>query len=121
MQATWSDTDYEESDSTTSEDERYDHNDFLAFVAFVESMHDIQCDSDSDDGFTNDQKAPFLNNLVVEHEKLIKNYLKDHDIIEAHKTKIDMLNEEMSNLLEKKKRFLESKHHYLLARTNAPT
>ena len=103
MQATRSDTNYEESDSTTSEDEIYDPNDFLAFVASVESMHDIECDSDSDDGFTNDQNATFLNNLVIKHEKLIKNYLKDHGILEAHKTKIDMLNEEMSNLLEKTK------------------
>ena len=36
-------------------------------------------------------------------KKLIKNYLRDHDILEAHKTKIDMLKEERYNLLEKKK------------------
>ena len=43
----------------------------------------------------------FLNNLVVEHEKLIKSYLKDHDIFEAYKNKIDMLNVEKTNLFEK--------------------
>ena len=40
MQSTWSDTNYEESGSTTFEDAKYDPNDFLAFVASVESMHD---------------------------------------------------------------------------------
>ena len=65
MQATRSDTDYEESDSTTSQDEIYDHNDFLAFVAFVESMHDCDCDSDSDDEFIDEQKVELLSNLVV--------------------------------------------------------
>ena len=66
-------------------------------------MHDSDYDTDSDDEFTNEQKVAFLNNFVVKHEKLIKNYLKDHDILEAHKTKIDMLNVERTNLLEKKK------------------
>ena len=51
MQATWSDTDFEENDFTTFGDVRYDPNDFVAFVANVESMHDSQCDSDSDDEF----------------------------------------------------------------------
>ena len=32
IQATWSDTDYEESGSRTSEDARYDHTGFLAFL-----------------------------------------------------------------------------------------
>lgn len=54
-----------------------------------------------------------MNNLVIEKEKLIKNDLRDHDTLEAHKTKIDMLKEERTNLLEKI-RFLESKHHSLL-------
>ena len=49
----------------------------------MESMHDSNWDSDSDDEFIDDQKAQFLNNLIVEHEKLIKNYLSDHDILEA--------------------------------------
>ena len=44
--------------------------------------------------------------LFFNHEKLIKNYLKDHDILEAHKTKIDMLNVERTNLLLKKLDFL---------------
>ena len=85
-------------------------------------MHDSDYDTDSDDEFTNEQKVAFLNNLVVKHEKLIKNYLKDHDILEAHKTKIDMLNVERTNLLEKKKiRFLEFEHHYFLEKNNALT
>ena len=50
------------------------------------------CDSDNDDEFTNDQNDEFLSNLIVEHEKLIKNYLKDHDILEMNKIKIGMLN-----------------------------
>ena len=60
MQATWSDIDFEESGFTTSEDARYDPNDFLAFVASMESMHDSECDSDSDDEFTDDQKLFFF-------------------------------------------------------------
>ena len=47
----------------------------------MESVHDSDCDSDSDNELTNDQKAEFLNNLTVKHEKLIKNYLRDHDIL----------------------------------------
>ena len=34
-------------------------------------------------------------------KKLIESYLKYHDILEAHKNKIDMLNVEKTNLLEK--------------------
>ena len=85
MQATWSDIDYKESASIAYEDARYSLSDFLAFIASMESMHDSGCDSDSDNEFTDDQKAEFLSNLVVEHKKLIKNYLKDHDILEARK------------------------------------
>ena len=55
MQATWSDTNSKESASTTSEDARYDANDFLAFVAFVESVND----SDSDDELTDEQRVEF--------------------------------------------------------------
>ena len=92
----------------------YDHNDFLTFVASIESVYD----SDKYNEFIDDQKIAFLNNLVVEHEKIIKNYLRDHDIIENHKTKIDMLKEKRTNLFEKV-RFLKSKHHYLLEKNNA--
>ena len=97
MLATWSNMDFEESASTTSENARYDPNNLLAFIASMESMHDSDYDSDSDDEFTDDQKAKFLSNIVVEHEKLIRNYLNDHDILEAHKNKIDMLNVEKTN------------------------
>ena len=55
MQATWSDTNFEENDSTTSEDVKYNPNDFLAFIAFMGSMHD----NDSDDEFTNDENVLF--------------------------------------------------------------
>ena len=52
-----------------------------------------------------------MSNLVVEHEKLIKSYLKDHNILKVKKkNKIDMLNVENTNFLEKI-RFLESEHH----------
>ncbi|RVW88755.1 hypothetical protein CK203_034703 [Vitis vinifera] len=119
MKATWSDTNSEESATTTSQDARYDPNDLLAFIASVESVHDSNCDSDSDDNeFTDERRAEFLNNLVVEHERLIKSYMKDHDILEAHKNKIDMLNVEKTNLLEKI-RFLESEHHSLFEKNNA--
>ena len=59
-------------------------------------------DSNSDDEFIDEQRVEFLSNLFVEHEKLIKSYLKDHDIFETHKNKIDMLNVEKTILLEKK-------------------
>ena len=59
-------------------------------------------DSNSDDEFIDEQRVEFLSNLFVEHEKLIKSYLKDHDILETHKNKIDMLNVEKTILLEKK-------------------
>ena len=49
MQASWSDNDFKESGSTTYEDEKYDPNDFLAFIASMESMHDSDRESDCDD------------------------------------------------------------------------
>ena len=89
--------DSKESESLASENARYNPNDFLAFIASVESMHD----NDIDDEFTDYQKAEFLSNLVVEHEKMIKNYLRDHNILEALKTNIDVLKEEKTNYLRK--------------------
>ena len=120
MQATWSNIDSEESASTTFEDARYDPNDFLAFIASVEFVYDSDCDNDSDDEFTDDQRVEFLSNLVAEYEKLFKSYLKDHNILEAHKNKITMLNVKKTNLLEKI-RFLESEHYSLLENNNALT
>ena len=70
----------------------------------MESIHDSECNSD--DKFTYNQKTAFLNNLVVKYKKLITNYLRDHDVIKAHKTKIDVLQEERTNLLGKKLCFL---------------
>ena len=118
--ATWSETDFDDSASIAFEDARYDLNDFLAFIASVEFVHDSDYNSDSDDEFNDEQKAEFLSNLVIEHEKLIKNYLKDHDILEAHKNKTDILNLEKINLLEKI-RFLKSKDHSLLMKNNTLT
>ena len=69
MQTTQSDTDFEESISTTSKDARYDSNEWLPFIASMESMHDSDCDCDSDDDeFTDEQRTKFFDNLVVEHE-----------------------------------------------------
>ena len=115
MQATWSDIDFEESASTTSEDARYDPNDLLAFIAFMELVHDSD-----DDEFTNEQRTEFLSNLVVEHERLIKSYMKNNDILDAHKNKIDVLTSKKTSLFEKIK-FLESQHHCFLEKNNALT
>ena len=57
---------------------------FLVFIAFMEYVHD----SDSDDEFTNEQKAKFLSNLVVAHEKLIKSYLKIMIFLKLIKTRL---------------------------------
>ena len=120
MQATWSDTTSEESVFIAFEDVRYDPNDLLSFIASMEFVHDSDCDCDSDDNeFTDEQRVEFLSNLV-EHETLIKSYMKNNDILDAHKNKIDVFNAEKTNLLEKI-RFLESKHHSLLENNNVLT
>ena len=49
MQETWSDTDSENSASITSEGTKYDPNDMLAFVAFIEYENESYCYSNSDD------------------------------------------------------------------------
>ena len=46
--------------------------------------------------------------------------MKNHDILDANKAKIELLNEKKTNYLEKI-RFLESKHHSLLKRNNVLT
>ena len=51
-QATWSDIYSKESASSTSKYARCDPNDFLAFIASIESVDDS--DSDSDNELTND-------------------------------------------------------------------
>ena len=83
-------------------------------------MNDSDCDSDSDDEFTDEQRVKFLSNLVVEHEKSIKIYLKDHDILTTHKNKIDILNVEKTNFLEKI-RFLESENYFPLEKNDVLT
>ena len=40
VQATWSDTYSSESDSMTFEDTRYEKNDYLNFIASIDSKHD---------------------------------------------------------------------------------
>ena len=96
-------------------------NDLLAFIAFLEFVHNSDYNSDSDDDkFTDEQKVEFLSNLVTEHERLIKSYMKDHDILKAHKNKIDMLNVEKTNLQEKVS-LIKFDHHSLLKKNNAPT
>ena len=81
------------------------------------NLCDYDIDSD-DDEFTDEQRVELLSNLIFENERLIKSYLKDHDILEAHKNKINMLNVENTNLLMKI-RFIESKHHSLIEKNNA--
>ena len=98
---------------TISEYARYDPNDMLSFVASIEHENNSYCDSDSDinDGeFTDEQRAKFFDNIFIEHERLIKSYTTNHEILNANKNKIDVLNAEKSNLLEKI-RFLEFEHH----------
>ena len=87
----------------------------------MESMHDNDCDNDNNaDEFTNEQRVEFLSNLVIKHQRLIKSYMKNNDIHEAHKNKIDVLNVGKTNFLEKI-RFLESEHHSLLEKNNTLT
>ncbi|KAL6335690.1 hypothetical protein AAG906_032881 [Vitis piasezkii] len=82
-------------------------------------MYDSDCDGDRDDDeFIDEQRAGFLSNLVVEHERLIKSYMKNNVILKAHKNKIDVFNVKKTNSLEKI-RFLESKHHSFLEKNNA--
>ena len=93
----------------------------LAFVASMKHENDFDCDSDSDDNeFTDEQRAEFFGNFFVEHERLIKSYMKNHEVLDAHKNKIDVLNAEKTNLLEKI-RFLEFEHHSFLEKNNAHT
>ena len=86
----------------------------------MESVHDSDCDGDSDNEFTYEQRVELLSNLIVEQERLIKIYMKDHDIFEGRKNKIDMLNVKKINLLENI-RFLESEHHSLFEKNNSLT
>ena len=59
-------------------------------------------------------------NLLVEYQNLIEKYLRNHDSLDSHKVKIELLNEEVTNHFEKIW-FLKSKHHYLLERNNVLT
>ena len=93
----------------------------LAFVASMEHENDYDHYSDSDDDeFTDEQRTKFFDNLVVEHEWLIKSCMKNHEVLDAHKNKIDVLNAKKTNLLEKI-RFLEFEHHSILEKNNVLT
>ena len=54
------------------------HDDYLTFVASLDSVYESDSDSDSDNDcdYTDEQNGAYQNNLVVEHENLIKKYLK---------------------------------------------
>ena len=56
---------------------------------FVASMNDTDCDNDRDDDeFTDEQRVEFLSNLVVEHERLIKSYMKNNDVLKLIKIRL---------------------------------
>ena len=95
----------------------------LSFVASIEYKNNSYCHSDSDindDEFTDKQMVEFFDNLFIEHERLIKSYMTNHKVLDANKNKIDVLNAEKSNLLEKI-RFLEFEHHSILEKNNVLT
>ena len=51
-----------------------------AFVASMEYENNSYYDSDSDDDeFIDEQRLELLYNLIVEHERLIKSYMKKHE------------------------------------------
>ena len=54
----------------------------LAFVASMDLVNNNDCDSD-DDEFIDEHRVEFLDNIVVEHERLIKNYMKNHDVLDV--------------------------------------
>ena len=60
---------------------------FLAFVASIEFVHE----TDSEYEFTNEQNACFLENIVVEHQCLIEKFLEVNDVVNSHKSKINLL------------------------------
>lgn len=84
-------------------------------------MHNSNCDSDSDCEYTDEQNTTFLNNFVVEYQNLIKKYLMNHDILNADKAKIELLDEEMTNFLLKKIDFLSLNIIFFLKRNNVIT
>lgn len=87
-----SDTNSNESDSTTSKDQRYKQNDFsfFAFVASIESMHETNSENES----TDEQNVSFLENIFIEYQCLIEKYQKSHDVLDSQKSEINLLCEE---------------------------
>ena len=103
MQATWSDTESDDSHTSTLEDARYDNDENLAFIASVDSVQNVNsvyADSASDSDY-NEEDVAFLNNLAIEYQNLIEKYIKNLDIVDAYKANINELNEEKKNVLEK--------------------
>ncbi|KAL6349742.1 hypothetical protein AAG906_001629 [Vitis piasezkii] len=71
--------------------------------------NDFDCDSDSDDNeFTDEQRAEFFGNFFVEHERLIKSYMKIMKFLMLIKIRLKI-------------RFLEFEHHSFLEKNNAHT
>ena len=107
MQATWSDTESEKSESSSSFDEaRYDQKDFLAFIAsnnFVcdnEKIHDdLHVDNTSKSGCEID--VDYIENLANEHQNLINKFMKNLDVLDAQKAKINSLDEEKKKKIGK--------------------
>ena len=61
MHAIWSDTYFDESDSMTSKDVRYNQNEFLTFVAFIDLVHDSDCECE----YTNEQNVVFFLTILL--------------------------------------------------------
>ena len=52
-------------------------------------VYDSYCDGDSDDDeFIDEQMTKLFDNLVVEHEKLIKSYKKNHEVLDIIKIRL---------------------------------
>ena len=65
-------------------------------------MHNSDCDNDNYCDYTDEQNGAYWNNLVVEHENLIKKYLKNQDILHAHKLRLNCLMRKRLVALKKK-------------------
>ena len=61
---------------TLLDSQKHEHNDYLAFVIFVDYVHkfEIECE------FTDEQNDQFLENIVVEYQCLIEKFMKVNDI-----------------------------------------
>ena len=71
-------------------------NDYLPFIAYVDSKHDL----DSDYEFNDDKNAYFLENMVNEYQHLIQSHIKVNTTYESPKSDIGLPNEEKMNYIE---------------------